>query len=93
MPTTATAHFGTAPGPFQALTVPMRERPLWWHTAGKTFTASGYGRRIPCSRQVKINGRWRRVYICCYGNSGTAYVEDRSEGKVNGRYPWIVISD
>lgn len=96
---TATAQFGTSPGPFQTLTVPMEYRPMWWHTAGRTFTASGYGRRIPSPRVVKINGRWRRVYVCIFSNSGTAYVEDRSAGKripeggKVARYPWIIIHD
>ena len=27
--------------------VETREAPLWWHKRGLSFTASGYGRRIP----------------------------------------------
>lgn len=53
---------------------------LWWQEKGLQFTASGYGRRIPTSRMVKLPGesRWRRVYCCIYSNIGTCYVMDRS---------------
>jgi hypothetical protein len=52
------------------------ERPLWWHDAGLQYTASGYGSRIPTAWVVRLPGskRWRRVYCCIYGNSGTCYV-------------------
>lgn len=66
--------------------LPNKREPLWWHKQGLSFTRSGYGRRIPTERMVQIPGspRWRRVYCCCYSNSGTCYVE---RGK-----DWIVIS-
>lgn len=37
-------------------------------------TASGYGGKIPTRHMVQYAGRWRRVYVMCYGNAGTAYV-------------------
>lgn len=37
-------------------------------------SASGYGNRIPAPYMVRINDRWRRVYVCQYSNAGTAYV-------------------
>lgn len=37
-------------------------------------TASGYGGKIPTSHMIRYAGRWRRVYVMCYSNSGTAYV-------------------
>lgn len=37
-------------------------------------SASGYGRKIPTQYMLKIAGRWHRVYMMCYSNSGTAYV-------------------
>ena len=51
--------------------------PLWWHTAGKSFTSSGYGKRIPTPWMVKLpgNNRWRRVYAACFSNAATSYVE------------------
>ena len=36
--------------------------------------ASGYGNRIPTDFMIKYQGRWRRVYCCCYSNSGTLYI-------------------
>ena len=58
---------------------------LPWQEAGLQYTASGYGRKIPTSRMVRLPGdqRWRRVYCCCYSNAGTCYV-------VKGK-DWIVV--
>jgi len=38
------------------------------------YDASGYGRKIPTRHMIRYAGRWRRVYVMCYSNSGTAYV-------------------
>lgn len=71
--------------------VETRVKLLWWQAAGRQYTASGYGRRIPTSYQVRVNGKWRRVYVCCYSNAGTAYIDGP---KVDGkRGPWIVVLD
>ena len=69
---------------------PAARRPLWWHTAGKTYTATGYGRRIPTQYMVRLNNRWRRVYICIFSNSGTCYI-DGAKG-ADGRRPWRIVS-
>ncbi len=63
-----------------------KDAPLWWHERGLSYTASGYGRKIPTRTMVKLPGspRWRRVYCCIYSNIGTCYV---TRGK-----DWIVIS-
>ncbi len=55
------------------------------HKAGLDYTASGYGRKIPTTRMVRIPGskRWRRVYCCIYSNIGTCYVTSGDD--------WIVI--
>lgn len=59
---------------------------LWWQERGLSYTASGYGRKIPTTRMIKLPGspRWRRVYCCIYSNIGTCYV---TKGK-----DWIVIN-
>lgn len=44
------------------------------HKLGLSYTASGYGKRIPTTTMVKFEGKWRRVYMCQYSNSGTAYI-------------------
>jgi len=59
---------------------------LPWQKLGLSYTTTGYGRRIPTTKMVRLNGRWRRIYCCCYSNSGTCYVSDK-----NGN--WIVIVD
>jgi hypothetical protein len=60
-----------------------KNAPLWWQERGLSYTATGYGRKIPTSRMVKWNNRWRRVYCCIFSNSGTCYI---TAGK-----DWIVI--
>ncbi len=34
----------------------------------------GYGSKIPTSHQLRIGGRWRRVYAVCWGTGATCYV-------------------
>ena len=54
--------------------VPTRIAALWWQDAGLSYTASGYGNRIPTAYQVYVGGRWRRVYCCIWSNAGTCYI-------------------
>lgn len=65
-----------------------RDSPLWWQTKGLSYTASGYGRKIPTQHMVKLLGssRWRRVYCCIHSNIGTCYVT------ANHGRDWVVIS-
>lgn len=74
------------------VSTPAARRPLWWHTAGKTYTASGYGKRIPTEFVVRLDKRWRRVYVCVFSNSGTLYV-DGPKGEDGKRGPWRVVTD
>lgn len=60
--------------PMRTEYVESKESPLWWQLRGLSFTASGYGARIPTRYMVRYLGRWRRVYCCIYGNSGTCYI-------------------
>lgn len=55
--------------------VPAKDAPLWHHKRGLSYTASGYGAAIPSRTMVLFNGRWRRVYVRIYSNSGTAYIK------------------
>tara|TARA_R110000765_G_scaffold149236_1_gene251835 strand:+ start:453 stop:695 length:243 start_codon:yes stop_codon:yes gene_type:complete len=41
-------------------------------TYGRDVT--GYGRKIPTARWFKVRNRWRRVYVCIFSNSGSAFV-------------------
>jgi hypothetical protein len=51
-----------------------KEAPLWWQEKGLSYTASGYGLKIPTRYKVRIRNRWRRVYCCLMGNSATCYI-------------------
>ena len=54
--------------------MPERIKLLWWQEKGLSYTASGYGSKIPTSRQVYFEGRWRRVYARCYSNCATYFI-------------------
>ena len=56
------------------LTFPTRENLLPWQARGLMYTASGYGKKIPTTKQLYILGRWRRVYCDVFSNSGVCYV-------------------
>jgi len=72
----------------------VKEVPLWWHDRGLSYTASGYGRKIPTRHMVKLPGtnRWRRVYCCIFSNSGTCYVPHHTKDPETRRPNWTVIS-
>jgi len=59
---------------FWGCEVDIKESPLPWQEAGLSYTASGYGSRIPTRYVVRFNGRWRRVYCCIYSNVGMLYI-------------------
>jgi len=63
-------------GPFQTVALATKYAPLWWQLKCLSYTATGYGNRIPTPYMVQLPGspRWRRVYCCIYSNSGTCYV-------------------
>jgi hypothetical protein len=65
--------------------IESKHAPLPWQVQGLSYTASGYGRKIPSSTMVRLPGspRWRRVYVCQVSNAGTAYVLQGQD--------WIVI--
>lgn len=50
------------------------DAPLWWHEKGISYTASGYGEKIPTRRKVKAWGRYYRVYCRIFSNIGTCYI-------------------
>ena len=61
--------------------VESKDAPLPHHTAGLSYTTSGYGKRIPTRMLVRFNGKWRRVYCCVYSNAGTCYIGKWVTGK------------
>lgn len=58
------------PEPYKILS-----RPLWWHSAGLSQTASGYGAKLISSRCVQLpDGKIRRIYVTQWGNAGSAWI-------------------
>jgi len=40
---------------------------------------TGYGNKIPTSWELQLTDkRWRRVYVICYSNSGSAYIRTKA---------------
>lgn len=45
------------------------------HTkAGRSYTATGYGFRIPTRFMVVVNGKRRRIYSCRFSNQETLFI-------------------
>ena len=51
-----------------------RERLTWWQARGLSFTASGYGSKIPTTREVKIGARSHRIYCAIWSNVGSCFI-------------------
>lgn len=62
--------------------VQVKDAPLPHHIAGLSYTATGYGSRIPTRQKVLLNGKWRRVYCRIYSNSGTCYLRTADESEI-----------
>lgn len=52
----------------------VKVKALPWQEMGLSYTASGYGKKIPTRYMVHLGGRWRRVYVTQYSNAGSAWV-------------------
>lgn len=64
---------------FFSTRVESKDAPMMHHKLGLSYTASGYGSRIPMPYVVKFNGKWRRVYARCYSNNATLYIGKLSQ--------------
>lgn len=53
--------------------VVLTEKLLWWQERNLSYTASGYGAKIPTRWVVNYAGRIRRVYCTIYSNIGTCW--------------------
>jgi len=51
--------------------------PLWYHLAGRSQTATGYGSKLTTPWKVWFNGRYYRVYRTQWSNLGTHWIESR----------------
>lgn len=47
---------------------------LWWQEKGLSYTASGYGRKIPTRWKIKVTNRLYRVYCYIHSNVGFLYI-------------------
>ena len=65
---------GNANTPMRTESVECRIETFLWQDKGLSYTASGYGSKIPTKYQVKHNNRWKRVYCRIYSNIGTLYI-------------------
>jgi hypothetical protein len=66
-------------------TFKAERRPFTGHPwSGRS--AMGYGRKIPTDWMIQLGTRWHRVYVCCFSNSGTAYIKTK-------KHPFLVIND
>lgn len=65
---------------FLTQSVPVKHAPMPHHLAGLTWTASGYGARIPMPYMVQVFGKWRRIYCRIYSNIGTLFIGRKYDG-------------
>ena len=50
-------------------------------------SVTGYGNKIPTSWQIKLKDkRWRRVYVICWSNSGSAYIKTKNGNEFLGSF-------
>ena len=53
---------------------PIIERPLQHHKLGLSYTATGYGSKLPTRFMLRYNGRLYRVYSSCFSNVSREYI-------------------
>ena len=53
----------------------QHEKPLPWQKMGLSYTATGYGKKIPTSRVLYLFGRMYRIYCTIYSNAGTCWID------------------
>lgn len=71
---TAYLQHGRAGEPMRTERVEAKESPMAHHVRGLSWTATGYGERIPTACMVRVAGRWRRVYAFQISNAGTLFI-------------------
>lgn len=62
--------------------VNVKTKRLPWQNMCLSFTASGYGKRIPTEYMVQFNDKWRRVYCYIFSNIGTLYIGKLSDNLI-----------
>jgi hypothetical protein len=55
--------------------------------APRNYSRDGYGSKLPTTWQIKLQDkRWRRVYVICYSNCGSAYIKTKAGDLFLGSY-------
>lgn len=70
---------GTYPGPFMTERVPVKDDPMTHHRLGVSYTATGYGSKLPTRYKVLYDNRWYRVYSVCFSNVSSEYIICRGD--------------
>ena len=52
----------------------QHEKPLPWQKMGRSYSAAGYGKKIPTSRVLYLFGRMHRIYCTIYSNAGACWI-------------------
>ena len=63
-----------SPARLQFLPKDVKVCPMAHHEAGLSYTASGYGEKIPTIYKVNLGNTWRRVYCRIFSNVGICYI-------------------
>ena len=71
---------------FLAAEVEYQIKPMFHHVLGISYTATGYGKRIPTEVMIKWLGKWRRVYCCVFSNIGTCYIGKLEDNLIIDNY-------
>lgn len=70
-----------AEGSYKRLVYPAEIKldPLPFHEKGLSYTATGYGKKIPTTRVLHMFGRKYRIYCSVFSNIGTCYIIYKGE--------------
>lgn len=55
---------------------------LEFHKRGLSYTASGYGKKIPSPYMISFNGKLYRLYVTVYSNVGSTWFECKEHGRI-----------
>ena len=53
--------------------------PLWWHEAGLSQTATGYGMKLTTAYKIPYAGKLYRVYCTIFSNAGSNWILAKGE--------------
>lgn len=68
--------------PISRTPIPCKSKLLWWQDKGLSYTATGYGDKIPTRYMVQVSKRWYRVYCRIFSNVSTLYIVQKGKKRV-----------